>query len=164
MMLTCSLPPTNFDRPSIKLRAFSSSSRTRSAILGLLISSAAQTSAATNHGSPSMTITRSGFSSKEKIDGTCVPAIFSFEEKSLRVIFIDGEPWFVAADVCAALEISNPSMALRVLDDDEKALSLIEGLSKLVGGNEQVNIINDSGLYTLTLRCRDAVKKGSLPH
>src|SRR5260364_366472 len=73
MMLTCSLPPTNFDRPSIKLRAFSSSSRTRSAILGLLISSAAQTSAATNHGSPSMTITRSGFSSKEKIDGTDVP-------------------------------------------------------------------------------------------
>src|SRR5260364_68901 len=96
--------------------------------------------------------------------GTSVPSIFSFEEKPLRVIVIDGEPWFVAADVCAALEISNPSMALRVLDDDEKALSLIEGLSKLVGGNEQVNIINDSGLYTLTLRCRDAVKKGSLPH
>src|SRR5260363_222718 len=74
MMLTCSLPPTNFDRPSIKLRAFSSSSRTRSAILGLLISRAAQTSAATNHGSLSMTITRRGFSSKEKIDGTDVPA------------------------------------------------------------------------------------------
>src|SRR5260364_251788 len=96
--------------------------------------------------------------------GTSVPSIFSFEEKPLRVIVIDGEPWFVAADVCAALKISNPSMALRVLDDDEKALSLIEGLSKLVGGNEPVNIINDSGLYTLTLRCRDAVKKGSLPH
>src|SRR5260364_129955 len=61
-----------------------------------------------------------------------------FEEKTPRGIVIYGEPWFVAADVCAALEISNPSMALRVLDDDEKALSLIEGLSKLVGGNEQV--------------------------
>src|SRR5260364_308348 len=82
--------------------------------------------------------------------GTSVPSLFSFEEKPLRAVVIDGEPWFVAADVCAALEISNPSMALRVLDDDEKALSLIEGLSKLVGGNEQVNIINDSGLYTLT--------------
>jgi prophage antirepressor-like protein len=99
-----------------------------------------------------------------KAKGTFVPSIFSFEEKPLRVIVIDGAPWFVAADVCAALKLSNPTKALLALDDDKKALSLIEGLSKLAGGNEQVNIINDSGLYTLALRGRDAVKAGSLPH
>ena len=39
---------------------------------------------------------------------------------NVRVIERGGEPWFVAADVCKALEIGNPSMALERLDSDEK--------------------------------------------
>ncbi|MEQ0775939.1 BRO family protein [Paraburkholderia tropica] len=86
---------------------------------------------------------------------------FSFDSHSVRVVVRDGEPWFVAADVCAAIAIGNPTMALRALDADEKALSSIEGLSR---GNDQANIISESGMYTLVLRCRDAVKAGTAPH
>lgn len=57
---------------------------------------------------------------------------FQFESYAVRTINHDGEIWFVASDVCAALEITNVTMALRRLDDDEQALSSIEGISKLV--------------------------------
>lgn len=50
---------------------------------------------------------------------------------------------------------------MRALDEDEKDLSSIEGLSR---GNVQANIVSEPGLYTLVLRCRDAVKSGTLPH
>ena len=40
----------------------------------------------------------------------------------IRTVTIDGEPWFVAADVCRALEIGNPSQALSRLEEDEKGI------------------------------------------
>ena len=69
----------------------------------------------------------------------------------VRTITKNGEPWFVAADVCRALSIANPSDALRRLDDDEKALVSIEGLSR---GNDSGNIVNEPGLYSLVLGSR----------
>ena len=39
----------------------------------------------------------------------------------IRTILRNGEPWFVAADVCRALEHSNVSVALERLEDDERA-------------------------------------------
>lgn len=69
----------------------------------------------------------------------------------VRIILRDNEPWFVAADVCRALEIGNPSDALRRLDDDEQALVSIEGLSR---GNNKGNIVSESGLYSLVLGSR----------
>lgn len=86
---------------------------------------------------------------------------FIFESHKIRTITMNGEPWFVAADVCSALKLSNPTKSVAALDDDEKALTSIQGLSR---GNEQANIISESGLYFLTIRCRDAVKPGTLPH
>ena len=72
----------------------------------------------------------------------------------VRTVMIDGNPWFVAADVCRALEIVNPSMTLERLDDDEKgSLNLTEGTSPK-GGNPNVNIINEPGLYVLVLGSR----------
>ena len=38
----------------------------------------------------------------------------------VRTLNLNGEPWFVAADVCKALELGNPSMTVERLDDDEK--------------------------------------------
>lgn len=40
----------------------------------------------------------------------------------IRTLTIDGEPWFVAADVCKALELGNPSMTVERLDADEKGI------------------------------------------
>ena len=68
----------------------------------------------------------------------------------IRTLTIDGEPWFVATDVCRALEIGNPSMAVERLDDDEKGISTIDTL----GGKQRMTIINEPGLYSLVLSSR----------
>ena len=88
---------------------------------------------------------------------------FKFESKSIRTLAINNEPWFVAKDVCDTLKISNVSDALLKLDNDEKATI---GLTDSQAGNgaQSISIISESGMYTLILRCRDAVKKGSTPH
>ncbi len=82
---------------------------------------------------------------------------FTFESHNIRAINLSGEPWFVAEDICNTLNLSNPTMSLKSLDEDER--------SKFnLGRQGEVNIVNESGMYTLVLRCRDAVKKGSVPH
>lgn len=85
---------------------------------------------------------------------------FNFEQSSIRVIAVNNEPWFVAKDVCDAIGIDNNRKALLALDEDEKGVTL----SNTLGGQQEMNIISESGMYTLILRCRDAVKKGSVPH
>ena len=85
---------------------------------------------------------------------------FSFESKSIRTLAIDNEPWFIAKDLCNAINISNYRDAIERLDEDEKGVALTDTL----GGQQEMNIISESGMYTLILRCRDAVKKGSVPH
>lgn len=68
----------------------------------------------------------------------------------IRAVEINGEPWFVAADVCKALEISDTWNALQRLDDDEKGTCSISTL----GGEQKMNIVNEPGLYTLVLGSR----------
>lgn len=68
----------------------------------------------------------------------------------VRTLNLNGEPWFVAADVCKALELGNPSMTVERLDDDEKGISTIDTL----GGKQRMAIINEPGLYSLVLSSR----------
>ena len=69
----------------------------------------------------------------------------------VRSINRNGEPWFVAADVCRVLEIGNPSQALSRLDEDERnTLILNEGNR----GNPNMTIVNEPGLYALVLGSR----------
>lgn len=63
----------------------------------------------------------------------------------IRTMFIDGEPWFVANDVCELLEFANPRDAYSRLDDFEKGV----GNADTLGGVQQMNIVNESGLYHL---------------
>ena len=67
-----------------------------------------------------------------------------------RTLTIDGEPWFVAADVCKALELGTPSMTVERLDADEKGISSIDTL----GGKQRMAIINEPGLYSVILCSR----------
>lgn len=62
----------------------------------------------------------------------------------------DGLPWFVAQDVCTLLDLSDVSMALSRLDDDEKGTILIRTL----GGPQQMLTVNEYGLYALVLGSR----------
>lgn len=68
----------------------------------------------------------------------------------VRTTVIAGEPWFVAADVCRALELSNSRMAISRLDDDEKGVSSTDTL----GGKQEMQIVNEPGLYSLVLGSR----------
>ncbi len=73
---------------------------------------------------------------------------FNYQNHQVRTIVINKEPWFVAADVCAVLEISNPSDTVKRLDDDERTLVSIEGASN------SLNVVNEPGLYSLILGSR----------
>jgi anti-repressor protein len=75
--------------------------------------------------------------------------IFSNSEfGKIRTITKDDEPWFVASDICRSLDLSNPTMAMQRIDDDEKAKFNL-GLS---GG--ETNCVNEYGLYSLALASR----------
>lgn len=69
---------------------------------------------------------------------------------AVRTLTIDGEPWFVAADVCRALSIGNNRQALSYLDEDEKGVIT----SDTLGGKQKLNTVNEPGLYSLVLRSR----------
>ena len=69
---------------------------------------------------------------------------------AVRSILIDGDPWFVAADVCKALELEKTNRALSRLDDDEKGAHSVS----TPGGRQRMSIISDSGLYSLILGSR----------
>ena len=66
----------------------------------------------------------------------------------IRTFQLDDEPWFIASDVCKALEIANTTSALERLEDDEKSRFNL-GLS---GG--ETNCVNEYGLYSLILGSR----------
>lgn len=75
--------------------------------------------------------------------------VFNFEKRDIRVVMKDGEPWWVAKDVCDVLEIQNARDAVSALDDDERNTV---GISDGNRGNPNMNVINESGLYTLIMR------------
>lgn len=78
---------------------------------------------------------------------------FSFGTHAVRVIDRDGSPWFVAADVCAALGYLNTSKALGDhLDADERSSALVPTPNAPLG--VPTNVISESGLYALVLRSR----------
>lgn len=73
---------------------------------------------------------------------------YNFNGAALRTLTDEnGEPWFVAKDVCDILEISNPSDALKRLDDDERSRFNL-------GRHGETNIVNEAGLYVLVLGSR----------
>lgn len=76
---------------------------------------------------------------------------FLFEgEVTVRVLDRGGEPWFVAADVCRALGLTNPSEVVKALDDDEKGISSTDTTM----GNQEVIVVSESGLYALVFKSR----------
>jgi anti-repressor protein len=94
---------------------------------------------------------------------------------SVRVVMKDGEPWFVAKDVCKVLELENVGQALSCLDDDEKSsidpniITADVGFDALMQkahlpmhtvipeagrGGRPLSLISEAGLYSLILRSR----------
>lgn len=85
------------------------------------------------------------------------PQEFFYLEKPVRTVKIENQDWFVGIDVCNILEYANHRDAIeKTLDDDEKGVATIYSL----GGNQEVKIINESGIFHLIFKSRkpEAVK------
>ena len=78
---------------------------------------------------------------------------FTFDNTPLNVIVRDGEPWFIASQIAKAINLTNPSVAIKALRDVER--------SKMNIGGRETNIISESGMYTLILRSQEAIKEGT---
>lgn len=83
--------------------------------------------------------------------------IFKNEEfGEIRTVTIDGEPWFVAKDISDALGYRMASDMTRRIDADDKGTHLTSTPS----GNQNMSIINESGLYTAILSSKlESAKK-----
>lgn len=88
---------------------------------------------------------------KGKNDGKGLQIFQNPEFGEVRTTVIDGEPWFVAADICRALDIGNSRQAMTRLDDDEKNTVI---LSDGIPGNPEKTVVNEPGLYSLVLGSR----------
>ena len=83
--------------------------------------------------------------------------VFNYGENApVRVQVINGETWFVAKDVCRILGIINHKDAIsKTLDDDERGVATIYPRSSNgVVQRRDVNVINESGLYSLVFQSR----------
>lgn len=79
--------------------------------------------------------------------------VFENEEfGKIRTVNIDGEPWFVAKDVCDILGVKNTTQSMQQLEDFERAMFNI-------GRQGEANIISESGFYALVLRSRKQIAK-----
>ena len=79
-------------------------------------------------------------------------AVFSFGNHEIRTVSDEhGEVWFVANDVCAALELVNPSKALA---DHVDAEDITRSETLTPGGLQKLNHVNESGLYALIFGSR----------
>lgn len=73
--------------------------------------------------------------------------VFNFGDYQVRTVIKEGEPWFVAKDVCEVLDIQNTTQAMSRLDEEERSIFN-------TGRQGMTNIINESGLYSLILTSR----------
>ncbi len=75
--------------------------------------------------------------------------ILNFHGSDVRVVLMDGEPWWVLRDVCAVLDIKNPSDAVTRLDAD--GVGQTEVIDSL-GRKQQATIVSEPALYELVIR------------
>lgn len=72
---------------------------------------------------------------------------FSYEGQAVRTVMIDGQPWWVLADVCRALKLSNPTVVASTLDDDERTKFEL-------GRQGETNVVSEPGLYGVIMQSR----------
>ena len=95
---------------------------------------------------------------KQKTAGETAMEVYTFNPNNapVRVQVINGEPWFVAKDVCQALGVEKYRDAVNRLDDDEKGCPVVVDTP---GGLQSMTAVNESGLYNLIFQSRKAEAK-----
>ena len=83
---------------------------------------------------------------------------FSFSETDqIRSFIYEDTPWFIASDVCKVLGLKNTSITIKSVDEDSR--------SKFnLGRQGNTWCVNEDGLYTIVLRCDDALKEGTIAY
>ncbi|AWX21224.1 phage antirepressor Ant [Bacillus subtilis subsp. subtilis] len=74
--------------------------------------------------------------------------VFNYQDQQVRTVVKDGQPWFVAKDVCNVLNHSNHKVAVSRLDEDEVSKVY---LTDSLGRNQKTTVVNEAGLYSLIL-------------
>ncbi len=74
----------------------------------------------------------------------------TLDDIKLSPVMINNNPYFVAVEICEALDLVNPSDRLKSLDDDEKLTYVLDR----AGQNRLVNLVNESGFYHLVFLSR----------
>ncbi|MBK7821959.1 MAG: Bro-N domain-containing protein [Tessaracoccus sp.] len=74
---------------------------------------------------------------------------FQFEDHQVRVVEINGEPWFVLADLCKVLDLAKPSRVARCgIADDMRGAHLMS----TPGGSQEMTIVSEAGMYEVVIR------------
>ncbi|MFJ4284045.1 BRO family protein [Paenarthrobacter nicotinovorans] len=81
--------------------------------------------------------------------------LFNYGDRGVRTVQVDGQPCFIANDLCAILDLSNPRTSLALLEDDEKGVHSVD----TPGGTQQMAYVTESGMYSLVLRSRKSEAK-----
>lgn len=74
---------------------------------------------------------------------------FTYQDQPVRVVEIDGEPWFVLADLCEVLGLTSPAWVLRRLSD---GVSSTHPILDALGRTQQANIVSEPGMYEVVIR------------
>lgn len=82
--------------------------------------------------------------------------VFNFNEVEVRTVMLDGDPWWVAKDVCDVFGETNRNRAMQYLDDEEKGYTQMD----TPGGSQQIAIVNESGLYSLLFAMQPTKARG----
>ena len=99
---------------------------------------------------------------------TLTHSAFPVTGQPIRVVMIDGEPWFATADVCRILGREQPHRASKLVEPHETQTLNLHGITRTSStgnditagqkshhrGNPMLNLISESGLYTLIMRSR----------
>lgn len=86
----------------------------------------------------------------QQVDKT-MPTALAFGEREIRLLMdAEGNPWWVAKDVCNILGIANPRHAMSRMPDDEKGVAI----SDTLGGPQELTLVNEPGIYRLVMRSR----------
>lgn len=77
-----------------------------------------------------------------------VPYIFPTNGRELRVVMVDGEPWWVGRDIAALLGYRDAANALRIVDAEDRGTHRVS----TPGGDQHLSTVNEAGLYRLIMR------------
>ncbi len=82
--------------------------------------------------------------------------LFKYQDKEVRTVTLNGEPWFIAKDVCEVFGETNRNRAMQALDDDEKGYTQTD----TPGGVQRIAIVSEAGLYNLLFAMRPTKARG----